>query len=218
MAGWAAALMLFACQTSDYETGDGKYSYLKADFAEVHTIGSKVIGNARTDEGDTLVMEPPLDCSWATVADTTYRALLYYSCEPGKSLSAKAFSATQVLVLRTAVPKEGAVVHTDPLTLESTWISANGKYFNMGLYVKTGRIDDKDAFQTLGMVRDSVVTTDDGSQVHHLRLTHHQNGVPEYYSSRVYASVPLHIFRKGDTVRVEVNTYDGIVVKSFTIG
>ena len=77
----ATALMLWtaACTTEEYESGDGDYSYLRADFAEVHTTGAKKVGNARTDDGDSLVLQPPLDCSWASVPDSTYRAPCY-SC------------------------------------------------------------------------------------------------------------------------------------------
>ena len=215
----AVALMLWttACTTEDYESGNGEYSYLRADFAEVHTVGSKKVANARTDEGDSLVLQPPLDCSWTTTPDSTYRALLYYSREPGKKLEVKGFSAMQVLVLNTKVPKEGTEVRTDPLTLESAWLSPNGKYLNLGLYVKIGKGDAKDAYQTLGMVRDTVITTDDGTKVHHLRLMHNQNGMPEYYSSRIYTSTPLAPFGKGDVLRVEVNTYEGKVVRMFTL-
>ena len=210
-------LLMTACTTEDYETGDGEYSYLRADFAEVHTIGEKKVGNARTDDGDSLVLQPPIDCSWATTPDSTYRALLYYSREPGKNLEVKGFSAVQVLVLRTTELKEGATPPTDPLTLESAWLSPNGKYLNLGMYVKTGQSDAKDAYQTLGMVRDTTITSEDGIKVHHLRLVHNQRGVPEYYSSRIYTSTPLAPFAKGDMLRVEVNTYDGTVVKMFTI-
>jgi len=206
-----------ACTTEDYESGNGEYSYLRADFAEVHTVGSKKVANARTDEGDSLVLQPPLDCSWTTTPDSTYRALLYYSRELGKKLEVKGFSAMQVLVLNTKVPKEGTEVRTDPLTLESAWLSPNGKYLNLGLYVKIGKGDAKDAYQTLGMVRDTVITTDDGTKVHHLRLMHNQNGMPEYYSSRIYTSTPLAPFGKGDVLRVEVNTYEGKVVRMFTL-
>ena len=215
----AVVLMLWttACTTEDYETGNGEYSYLKADFAEVHTTEAKKVVNARTDDGDSLVLQPPLECSWATVADTTYRALLYYSCEPGKTLEVEGFSAKQVLVLNTKEVKNETKVVTDPLILESAWISPNGKYLNLGMYVKTGVSDIKDVYQTLGMVRDTIITSEDGVHVHHLRLYHNQNGVPEYYSSRIYTSTPLAPFAKGDELRVEINTYDGPAVRMFEI-
>lgn len=206
-----------ACTTEDYETGNGEYSFLRADFAEVHTAGEKKVVNARTDDGDSLVLQPPLDCSWATVPDSTYRALLYYSREPGKSLEVEGFSAAQVLVLHAMEVKDKTKVVTDPLTLESAWISPNGKYLNFGMFVKTGVSDAKDAYQTLGMARDTVITSEDGIRVHHLRLMHKQNGVPEYYSSRIYTSIPLAPFAQGDLLRVEINTYEGPVVRMFEI-
>ncbi len=215
----AVALMLFAnaCTTDDYETGDGEYSYLRADFAEVHTAGEKKVANARTDDGDSLVLQPPLDCTWATKSDSTYRALLYYSKEPGKALQVKGFSAVQVLVLRAVEVKSDKKLATDPVMLESAWVSPNGKYLNLGLFVKTGLGEVKDAYQTLGMVRDTVITDGNGIREHHLRLIHNQNGVPEYYSSRIYTSIPLGPFAKGDVLRLKVNTYDGPAERTFTI-
>ena len=209
-------LWMAACTSEDYETGNGEYSFLRADFAEVQTADEKKVVNARTDEGDTLVLQPPLDCSWATVPDSTYRALLYYSREPGNKLEVKGFSAAQVLVLQAKEVKDETKVRTDPLTLESAWISPNGKYLNLGMFVKTGVSDAKDAYQTLAMMRDTTITSE-GVQVHHLRLFHNQNGVPEYYSSRIYTSTPLAPFDKGDLLRIEINTYDGPVVRFFEV-
>ena len=35
--------LLMACEVDDYETGDGEYSFMRADFANVHTGEAKVL-------------------------------------------------------------------------------------------------------------------------------------------------------------------------------
>ena len=218
----AAALLttfaMVACTMDEYETGDGKYSYLRADFATVRTAESKTIVTATTDEGEALVITPSLTCEWATTPDSTYRALLYYSRVPDALPQVEAFSAMRVLVLQPiskASVKQPGKLPADPLVMESAWIGNDGRYLNLGLYVKTGKEGEGDKQQSIGVVCDTIVALDNGTREHRLHLIHHQNGVPEYYSSRVYASIPLDSISRGDAVTLEVNTYEGVRRSSF---
>ena len=171
---------------------------------------------AITDEGDSLVFRNDAACDWATTPDSVYRGMLY-SARNGEVAPYTHFvSMSQVLVLR--IPeKRREKVCTDPLTMESAWVSANGKYLNLGLYVKTGVEGNAVVakHQLLGVDCDSVVVHDDGTQELYLLLYHDQAGVPEYYSSSAYASIPISHLRKGDVVHLDVNTYDGMVRRSF---
>ena len=213
---WGMALLSMAasCSVDDYESGDGEHSYLVADFSIAHSGQSKQLLNAMTDDGDSLVFDSPLECSWAVTPDSSYRALVYYSREYGAGTRVRGIAAHQVLVLRipTEQPSE---MHADPVSMESAWVSAGARYLNLGLYVKTGKSSGSNAKQTLGVVRDTVVTLDNGTKEHRLRLFHNQNGVPEYYSSRVYATIPTGDIPAGDIVRLEVCTYEGVVVRYF---
>ena len=212
------AIIMVACTMNEYETGDGKYSYLRADFATVRTAEAKTLVAATTDEGDALFIRPSLTCEWATTPDSTYRALLYYSRVPATLPQVEAFSAMRVLVLQPiskASVKNPDQLPTDPLVMESAWIGDDGRYLNLGLYIKTGKEGDEDKQQTIGVVCDTIVALDNGSMEHRLRLLHQQNGVPEYYSSRVYASIPLDSISRGDAVILEVNTYEGLRCSSF---
>ena len=213
----ACIALLAACTSEEYETGDGEYSYLRADFAEVHPDANKNLRAAMTDDGDSLVLDTPLACSWVTKADTVYRALLYYSREFGSGQRVRGISALQVMLLPPSRLKEGVRMYTDPVVVESSWLSANGKYLNLGMYVKTGKGPNDKSHHTVGVVRDTVLTLDDGTKEHYLRLFHNKNDMPEYYSSRFYASIPLAVFAKGDRVRMEANTYDGAFVKTFEV-
>jgi len=214
----AACLMTAAaCKTEGYDSGDGEYSYLRADFAEAHADASKRLRTAMTDDGDSLVFDTPLACAWATKGDSTYRALLYYSREEVGGLRVRGISAAQVLVLAPARLKEGARMYADPVVFESSWLSANGKYLNLGMYLKTGKSDDERARHSVGMVLDTTIVGDNGARQHLLRLYHNRSGMPEHYSSRFYASMPLAPFAKGDSLRVEINTYEGLLVRTFVV-
>ena len=83
--GLALTTLLFAACTADnYDTGDGKYSYLRADFVEAHTVASGKIDYAITDDGDSVRLNPVVSASWATKRDSIYRALLYYNKVEGR--------------------------------------------------------------------------------------------------------------------------------------
>lgn len=216
LAAWCCLMGLAACEEEAYETGDDEHSYLRADFVEARSAEAKSLARAITDDGDSLVFDDYLACSWATTADSTYRALLYYHVDKEGSNHVKGVSAKQVLVLR--VPGEKAKnTPDDPLSFESAWVSANGKYVNLGLYVKTGKTGEDAKKQVLGVQRDTIVALEDGRREHRLRLLHAQNDVPQNYSSKVYASIPLNDFEPGDVFIIDINTYDGLLTRSFEV-
>ena len=107
-------------------------------------------------------------------------------------------------------------VKTDPLGLESVWLAGNRKYLNMCLILKTGAVEDNKVVQTLGIIGDTIVADDGGRRTYQLRVFHNQGDVPEYYSQRVYFSVPLGEFDV-DSLQLSVNTYNGVVSKGFRL-
>jgi len=69
-------------------------------------------------------------------------------------------------------------------------------------------------------VEDTLQTNIDNTKTVILRLLHSQNGVPEYYTSKSYVTLPLSYYRgklnAGDKIIIRINTYDkGIVEKQF---
>ena len=207
--GVMALMSLMSCEIERYDTGDGDYSYMRADFAMVTTGEAKSLRYALTDEAESLTFSPPLDCSWATTPDSTYRALVYYNRKKEDLPTVKGISAAHVMTLK-LIKKKTDDMKMDPLTVESAWISANGKFLNLGLYVKTGKDGDSGKSQILGMVRDTIVALDNGSCEHQWLLFHHQNGVPENYSTRLYTSVALDSVGHGDRVSITAHTYEGM--------
>lgn len=195
--------MLFtACTNEAYDSGDGSLSYLCVEFAEVHTSHDTIIRKATTDGGEELTFSKAIRTAWTAVPDSSYRALLYYDKATNP---VGVFSLQRVLVLspKTTPVSEGAYP-TDPLSVESIWTSESGKYVNLSLILKTGNADGIDAQQWLSLVVDP-----HGTDAADLLLLHKQNGVPEYYSARVYISIPVSALPSGKPINLRIVTYDG---------
>ena len=79
-----------------------------------------------------------------------------------------------------------------------------------------GAVSDEAASHALGIVGDTIMVGDNGLRTYHLRLAHSQGDVPQYYSQRVYFSVPVYGLPV-DSLRLSVNTYDGVVTKGFRL-
>lgn len=201
-------LFLAACTTESYESGDGRYSYLKAEFGEVMTAEAETVVGFTTDEGTSLKFSPSYAAKWAEKENTSYRALVYY--DKVVEGVTKAHSISNVPVVKPLVTNRPDTLKTDPLIFNSAWVSTNGKYLNIGFSVKTGVPDDKDLRQAIGIWREKVVTNADGTKDVYLRVTHKQNGIPEYYRSEGFLSIPLNSVN-ADNIYLTVNTYDGEV-------
>ena len=208
VASFLLLVSAFWCCTNDnYDTGDGDYSYLRAEFVMSHIANDSTIDYAIDDNNRRINLQKSFKPRWATTTDTLYRALLYYNDKPE---GAEAVKATQVYVLHSIDTSKVKKPVYDPVTFESSWISANENYLNFSFYVKTGKADDEDARQSIGIFTE---TTEDGVIL--LTLLHDQGGVPEYYSNRVFASIPLTDEMRQSHLRLVVNTYTGQSVKDY---
>lgn len=212
-----ALLMLSACKNDSYESGDGQYSYLQADFVEANTSASKELVSARTDDGDMLLFSPHVFKEWASTPDSVYRSLLYYN-KVNDDRTTEVYSIVQIPVVKIHKLKGTDEISTDPLFLKSAWISKNRKYLNLYFGIKTGVEDGNDNIQTLSVVYDPDVNNSNDSRNPYIKVVHKQNGVPEYYTSYGYISVPLDDFALGTTIHLSVNTYDkGWITKDLVI-
>jgi len=210
---FAFLMLLSACTTETYDSGDGKYSLMCAEFADAHVVSAGKIDKALTDDNATLVFVPYATASWADRPDSIVRALIYYN--KVESATTEALSVVRVPTLRWVDASEIDTIFTDPLTFESAWMSPLHKYLNIGLGIKTAKVDDEDAHQSIAMVCDSITKDDDGQQKIFLRLYHKQNGVPEYYTTKTYISIPIPDSLYKATVQLTVNSYKGEVQKAF---
>lgn len=210
------AFTLFGCKEDNYDSGDGKYSYIKADFVEAHTVSIKEINYVITDDGDSLVLSPHVSADWAVKSDSVYRALLYYYNSVDNNTT-MAYSISRVPVVGYHPLSDFKEIHTDPVNFESAWVSTNRKYLNIGFYVKTGQQDASTNSQTISIINDGVVSKSDGTHELCLRMYHDQNGVPEYYSTKGYISIPIANLLKGYIIHLSINTYNGMITKDFDI-
>lgn len=197
-----------ACTVESYDSGDGDLSYLRADFVMAHTDKDGAIDYAIDDNGQRIDLKSTVTPKWTTTKDSLYRGLLYYNDKPG---GAEAITLSMVYVLQ---PRDTSQIEKpvfDPVDFESAWVSANGSFLNLGFSVKTGQTDD-DVRQSIG-----ILSSLDADGTLLLTLIHDQADVPQYYSSRAYASIPLTSEMRQRPLRLVVNTYAGTVVKDFLV-
>ncbi|MBP3767109.1 MAG: NigD-like N-terminal domain-containing protein [Prevotella sp.] len=211
-------VLLFSCEADNYEKGEGEYSLMRADFVQAHVGSDKRVDYIVTDDGDSLTTEPRFTTKAIGTADTIYRAILYYNKvknEAGKTVAeAKGMSLVPTLLL--ALPEMLDPMKQDPVKFESLWTGSNGRYLNGSIVLMTGKDGEEDRYQAIAMVQDSVEQHDDGTRTLCCRLYHDQCDVPQYYSTQRYFSIPLtHV--QADSMRIEIQTYSGKVVKTLAI-
>ena len=210
------SVILTSCETDSYEKGEGRYSLLQADFACLTINSEKQAVSFLTDEGENYTITNPQKTSWIETADTIYRAFLYYNkVENGKA------RVSSIGSLPTLIPtnvKEFKRQPQDPVGMESSWLTRDGKYINLGLLLKNGRDDSgKEGTHALALALDEIRQNDNQTKTAYYRLLHDQGKVPEYYTNRRYVCILLPTEQRPDSVCLTVKTYDGIVVKKFKL-
>lgn len=200
-----------SCTTDAYDKGEGDYSLMRAEMADITVDHNKQALHATTDEGELLLFDKPFTASWFGTPDSVYRAVLYYNKVEGNL--AQAIGVGNVSVLRPHPIKD---MKTDPVRFESAWLSTNGRYLNAGIYVLLGDFANELLVQTIGMNTDTLIQHDNGKRTAHLTLYHDQGNMPEYYSQRCYLSVTLDSLDV-DTVRLNIHTYDSLLTKQFCV-
>lgn len=203
--------LFVACTQDAYDKGEGYYSQMIAEMGDGHTASDKRVTHFVTDDGVDHKVLNPFTTSLMAKPDTVYRAIFYFN--KNEQGQAEVIGLDRVGVIRPFSPK---AVKTDPVKMESVWLGKSKRYLNLSLYLKTGAVDNDDALQMVGCCRDTLLLNDDGTQTLHLTLYHDQGGVPEYYSSRAYFSIPL-TDTDADSVVLRINTYDGMVTKHLRI-
>lgn len=206
-----------SCSNTSYEEGDSKLSYLRTDFADATTDSQGRLSAATTDDGVSLTFTRPMQTSWSNAADSLCRVLLNYNmyANGADSNVVEPLAAKIVYTLQPAKPSVQTQAATDPVSLVSAWKSKNGNYVNLRLGLKTGKASGDDQRQSIGLALDSTVISD-GSTTYCLRFLHSQGGVPEYYTTDAYVSIPIKQMTTGSKVRLSLNTYNGWVTREFT--
>lgn len=209
-------IALSSCETDSYEKGEGRYSTLLADFACLTVDGEKRGVSFITDDGDSYLLSNPTTASWIQTADTVYRTYLYYNKEDNGKAKVTFIGILPTLIARNA--KDFKRQPQDPLGLESSWLTRDGKYINMGLLLKNGRNDNgEEGIHALALALDEVRQNEDQTKTVCYRLLHDQGEAAEYYTNRRYVCILLPTEERPDSVCLTVNTYDGVVVKKFKL-
>ena len=219
IAHYSLLITHLSCTQDGYDKGEGQYSYLRGDFVEAYIGADKNMVSLMTDEGETLPLSQPYTAKWITRSDTVYRCMLYYNKvrdSKGQDM-AEAISVGEVpCPVIIPLSKLEVEMKTDPVKFESAWMSKTGKYINLSFALKTGTTEDEEAIHSLRVVQDTILTNPDGTSTSYLRLYHDQGGVPDYYSTQVYASLITSEIL-ADSACISINTYKGIITKAFQI-
>lgn len=203
------AMLLLACTTDAYDKGEGDYSLMTAEMADI-IVGERCEAlNAVTDEDEQLLFTRPFTTSWFVTPDSVYRTVLYYKKVENNTV--EAIGASNVSVLRPHIIED---MKTDPVQFESAWLSTNRRYLNASIYIMLGDTSNELLKHVVGMNTDTLEINENGTSTLHLTLYHDQGGMPEYYSQRAYLSVPLDSLDV-DSVSLSIHTYNAVVVKRF---
>mgnify|MGYP002623435073 CR=1 FL=1 len=208
-----------SCTQDSYEKGEGEYSLMRGDFAEAHTNAAKEVDYITTDDGDILPLKERKTAKWVMTADTTYRCMLYYNkVNDGQGRQmADLISIGQVPCPRIIPLSEfDKDLKTDPVKFESIWMSRTGKYVNLSLQLMVGATDDTTAVHQLSFVTDTLMVHPDSRRTLHVLLHHDQNNVPEYYTTQSYVSLLVDSI-PADSVRFQINTYGGPVIRTLPL-
>jgi len=202
------SLITSSCTQDAYEKGEGRYSQMVAEMVEAKTSTDGRVVSFVTDNDEQFTVNSPFTSKLMPKADTVYRAIFYYNKE---EQGAEVVGTDRVGVI---VPRDVEDMKTDPVKMESVWLAKSRRYLNLSVYLMLGAVDDETTVQKLGCHRDTLIVNADGTKTLCLRLHHDQAGVPQYYSSRTYLSIPLAGV-DADSIWLSINTYDGLVSKKF---
>lgn len=205
---------LSACETDSYEKGTGEYSLVQADFCELTVDAQQQGTRFTTDEGEQFTFAKPFSASWIQTADTTYRTIIYYN-----KVAIGQAESVSISAIATLTPIEHwrfKELYQDPIGVESIWLATSGRYVNLGLLMKTARIDDEELPHSIGLAQDTLLVNPDQTRTAYYRFLHSQNGIPEYYTNRRYVSILIPDDRP-DTIRLSIQTYNGILERSLPL-
>ncbi|MBR4522125.1 MAG: hypothetical protein IKO58_03135 [Prevotella sp.] len=123
-------MLLQACKSEPYDTGDGSLSYMKAEMCDIYASNSYVT-KILTDEDVELNFAQGLRLNVICASDTVIRCMLYYSERPSEPISIQ--SSIEVKVIDAA-----DTLKFNRTYILSRWESRNKKYINFRIEEKQG--------------------------------------------------------------------------------
>ena len=70
--------VFISCEQDNYEKGEGRYSLMRGDFAELRIDADLRATTIVTDDLERLSLKEPYTAKWIARPDTTYRHLFFY--------------------------------------------------------------------------------------------------------------------------------------------
>lgn len=191
---------------------------LFTEIGMIDTNGQAIVTGATLDDGSKILFTNPGKSSWATTADSTYRAMMYMyltnqQIQEGNAsqiYQAELASLQEVLYFKIHSREDAKdwINDKDPIQFISG-VRNNG-YINMSLRIPTGATAEssKHIF--------GVALEEQKPKNKVLRFCHNQNGVSNAYSADVLASIPVkNLALDTDTVTVIFPTKDGEKIMKF---
>jgi hypothetical protein len=123
------SLLLSACKSEFYDTGDGELSYMKAEMCDI-TAHNFYVTSIITDEDVSL----PFATGLAVVDapnDTTIRCMLYYNHVPSEPISIMS-------TIKVKIVEADDTLGFNRADIVSRWESRNKKYINFLISEKRG--------------------------------------------------------------------------------
>lgn len=197
---------LSACQS---KTEEAPYPAIITDFANLHTDPTGNIFQIEPDNGPCYYLDPAIQ---GNIPNATLRALCGYALQNtdanAQKQTARLYTLTTVELLQDST--QNAYPGNDSTKILSAWKS--GRYINLHLAPLTqgGR-------QYWGY---RLTRPENDRSTYTLTLYHNQNNDPQSFTQEIYASISLMPLMEqaqtGDTVRLQVNTYEGVKTWTFT--
>ncbi len=207
-------VLITGCTTDAYDKGNGTYSGLQAELADVSIAADRSATGFVTDNGARYTFDTPVQVAWAKEVDSTYRAAVYF--EDLGDGTAHCLSLGRVPTLRPVEHWRMKPTADDAVDYESVWPSGSGRYVNLTLLLKSGE-DGSDKLHSIALAQDTVICHADGRNTAHYRLFHDQNDIPQYYTDRYYVSILLPDTTQLDTVQLQMNTTTGTVLRTIPV-
>lgn len=211
----AGCLFLFCCgltalSACQSETEETSYPPIITDFANLHTDPTGNIYQIEPDDCPRYYLDPIIQ---GNIPNATLRALCGYALQEtdttAQRQTARLYTLTTVELLQDSTQNTNP--GNDPTKILSAWKS--GRYINLHLAPLTqgGR-------QYWGY---RLTRPENGRSTYTLTLYHNQNNDPQSFTQEIYASISLMPLMEqaqtGDTVRLQVNTYEGVKTWAFTL-
>ena len=123
------SLLLSACKSEFYDTGDGELSYMKAEMCDI-TAHNYYVTSIMTDDDVSLPFAMGLAVTDAP-NDTTIRCMMYYIHEPSEPISIMS-------TVRVKMVDANDTLAFNKSNTVSRWESKNKKYINFYISEKQG--------------------------------------------------------------------------------